>query len=119
MPIRIDAASLKAPLTVIAALAAIAAAIPAACTPDRPEGRSPPDGGNGGFNPGTGLYMGSSSSSGGNSASGGSGGSGGLPCDDDDSLKRCPHKFTYPDMGEGTVEVRGDWNGPSTWVAGA
>lgn len=33
-------------------------------------------------------------------------------------LKRCAHTFTYPYNGEGAVELRGDWDGPSSWDAG-
>lgn len=33
-------------------------------------------------------------------------------------LKRCTHTFTYPDTGETSVELRGDFGGPDTWVTG-
>src|SRR5262245_59027054 len=33
-------------------------------------------------------------------------------------LKRCSHTITYPDSGESSVELRGDFGGPSTWEAG-
>ncbi len=35
-----------------------------------------------------------------------------------DELKRCAHTFTYPAGGESTVELRGDFGGPDTWVTG-
>lgn len=35
-----------------------------------------------------------------------------------DALKRCSHTFTYPFGGESTVELRGDFGGPDTWVTG-
>lgn len=33
-------------------------------------------------------------------------------------LKRCAHTFTYPAGSEQSVELRGDWGGPDTWVTG-
>jgi glycosidase len=33
-------------------------------------------------------------------------------------LKRCPHTVTYPDGGETSVELRGDFGGPGTWDTG-
>jgi glycosidase len=33
-------------------------------------------------------------------------------------LKRCGHTFTYPSNDEGSVEVRGDWDGQSSWDTG-
>jgi glycosidase len=41
----------------------------------------------------------------------------GFVCPDD--FKTCPQEFTYPDGGENTVELRGDFGGPDTWQAGA
>jgi glycosidase len=35
-----------------------------------------------------------------------------------DALKRCSQTFTYPDSGESSVELRGDFGGPDTWQAG-
>lgn len=35
-----------------------------------------------------------------------------------DALKRCSHTFTYPDSGEASVELRGDFGGPDTWQQG-
>lgn len=35
-----------------------------------------------------------------------------------DQLKRCPQTFTYPYNGESSVELRGDFGGPETWVTG-
>jgi glycosidase len=109
-------------LTAIVAISALAAAIAVACTPDKLAGREPPEDEDD-FNPGTLPPVGSTTTGyggqAGASGSAGTAGSAGLPCDNDDTLKRCAHKFTYPDMGEGSVEVRGDWNGPSTWLAGA
>ncbi len=32
--------------------------------------------------------------------------------------KACPHDFTYPGGSESSVELRGDFGGPDTWVAG-
>jgi glycosidase len=47
----------------------------------------------------------------------GSGGTGpGFVCPDD--FKSCPQEFTYPDNGESSVELRGDYGGPDTWQAG-
>ncbi len=33
-------------------------------------------------------------------------------------LKRCSHTFTFPDRGEAKVELRGDWDGASSWETG-
>jgi glycosidase len=33
-------------------------------------------------------------------------------------LKRCSHTFTYPFNNETSVELRGDFGGPDTWVTG-
>ncbi len=113
--------TLKSTAILVASLTALAAA-PTACTPDKlgGEGGGPP--GSGGFDPGGGLPTGNSTSGSGNTtSSGGTGGTGGtpLPCENVDSLKRCAHTFIYADAGESSVEVRGDWGGPATWVAGA
>ena len=35
-----------------------------------------------------------------------------------DELKRCSHTFTYPAGSETSVELRGDFGGPDTWVMG-
>jgi glycosidase len=35
-----------------------------------------------------------------------------------DPLKRCAHTITYPFNGETSVELRGDFGGPDTWVTG-
>jgi len=35
-----------------------------------------------------------------------------------DALKRCTQTFTYPDGGETSVELRGDFGGEDTWVTG-
>jgi glycosidase len=35
-----------------------------------------------------------------------------------DELKRCSHTFTYPFAGETSVELRGDFGGPDTWLSG-
>jgi glycosidase len=35
-----------------------------------------------------------------------------------DAFKTCPHEFTWPDHGESSVELRGDFGGPATWVTG-
>lgn len=35
-----------------------------------------------------------------------------------DALKRCDHTLTYPFNGETSVELRGDFGGPDTWVTG-
>lgn len=35
-----------------------------------------------------------------------------------DELKRCTHTFTYPFNGETSVELRGDFGGPDTWITG-
>ena len=36
-----------------------------------------------------------------------------------DELKKCAATFTYPFAGETSVELRGDYNGPDTWITGA
>ncbi|NOU32933.1 MAG: hypothetical protein HOO96_33955 [Polyangiaceae bacterium] len=46
----------------------------------------------------------------------GSGGQTPFVCPDD--FKTCSHEFTYPDGGETSVELRGDFGGPDTWQAG-
>src|SRR5688500_8006000 len=33
-------------------------------------------------------------------------------------LKRCGHTITFPDHGETSVEVRGDFGGAATWESG-
>ena len=35
-----------------------------------------------------------------------------------DALKRCSSTFTFPDSGESSVELRGDFGGPETWQQG-
>ena len=35
-----------------------------------------------------------------------------------DPLKRCNHTLTYPFNGETSVELRGDFGGPDTWITG-
>ncbi len=35
-----------------------------------------------------------------------------------DPLKRCAHTITFPDHGESSVELRGDFGGEDTWVNG-
>lgn len=102
---------------------------------DRNPGRQipdPPQGGSGGtFDPGKGGMPGSGASYGsgassvgtggdGESGEGGGGGGGSEPpkppvCSDD--LKRCEHEFTYPDSGETSVELRGDF-APGAWEKG-
>src|SRR4051812_46178895 len=32
-----------------------------------------------------------------------------------DELKACSHEFAYPDRGEQSVELRGDFGGTDTW----
>ncbi|MBK8252882.1 MAG: hypothetical protein IPK82_09460 [Polyangiaceae bacterium] len=118
MPLRLNTFALKSSATVLATLAALISVVPIACDPDSLGGKQPP-GEVGGFDPGDTVGQVGSSSSGdpGTGGMGGSGGSGPPQCDD--SLKRCEHVFTYQDAGETSVEVRGDWDGPSTWNAGA
>lgn len=118
MSFRLESIALRSSATFLALIGVAAAVAPVACSPDVLQGKEPP-GEVGGFEPGdtTGIF---GSSSGGPGAGGGFGGAGGSgPPQCDDSLKRCEHLFTYPDQGESTVEVRGDWGGPSTWNAGA
>lgn len=69
-----------------------------------PDYGSPPDAA--AFNPG----------SGGNGDGYGSGAMGGFVCPED--LKRCAQDFTYPYGGETSVELRGDYRGPDSWVTG-
>jgi glycosidase len=56
----------------------------------------------------------------GNGGGNGYGSSGGGPtpfvCPDD--FKTCEHEFRFPDSGETSVELRGDFGGPDTWVSG-
>lgn len=122
MPLHLETIALRSSARFIAmlavAVAAAAAAALVACSPDVLEGKQPP-GELGGFEPGESTGYFAVSSSGGPGAGGGDGGAGGGPPQCDDSLKRCEHMFTYPDRGESSVEVRGDWGGPSTWNAGA
>src|SRR5882724_7098694 len=84
---------------------------PFACS-DNPElqGQNPPGGVGGKWDPGDGGLANGTSGTG--MAEGG-GGSGPPMCDD--VLKRCDHVFTYKDMGEGKVEVHGDFD---SWGAG-
>ena len=35
-----------------------------------------------------------------------------------DELKACDHVFTYPFSNQSTVELRGDYGGPDTWLTG-
>src|SRR5262249_39291784 len=102
---------MKSSTIAIIAFAYAAALAPFACA-DNNEllGENPP-GGAGGYDPGdggpgntTGTYM-----------QGSGGGSGPPMCDD--SLKRCDHLFTYQDMGETSVELRGDF-APDAWNTG-
>jgi glycosidase len=116
MSFRLESVALKRRATLIATFG-LAALAPAACTPDKLDGKDPP-GEVGGFDPGTTGTLGSSTNYG-NGGSGGDGGEGGGgPPVCDDSLKRCPHVFTYADSGETSVEVRGDWAAPGSWLAG-
>ncbi len=118
MSFRLARLALKSSATVLATLGVLAAVVPVACSPDQLQGKDPP-GEVGGFDPGETIGVGNSSSSGGPGAGGFGGAGGGGPVTCDDSLKRCEHTFTYADMGESSVEVRGDWGGPATWAAGA
>ena len=91
----------------------------------------PPGGSGGSFNPGNGGVPGSGASYGSGASSsvgtGGSGGTGGgdagaggsdpKPPECTDDLKRCPREFTYPDGGETSVELRGDF-APGAWEKG-
>lgn len=117
MSFHLDQIALKSSATVLAMIGLLAAVVPVACSPDDLGGKVPP-GEVGDFDPGdtTGIF-GSSSGGPGPGGDGGAGGGGPPQCDD--SLKRCEHTFVYADMGESSVEVRGDWDGPATWAAGA
>ena len=68
---------------------------------------SPPDPST--FDPGSGSSSSGYGSSGGNPP--------GFVCPEE--FKTCPAEFSYPDNGETSVELRGDFGGPDTWVAGA
>ena len=97
--------------------AALALPLPFACGGgDFPN--DPP--GTGGFNPGTTVPtgIGTGATTGGTTGTAGSGGEGGSVPMCDDSLKRCAHVFTYADMGESSVEIRGDWAAPTSWDTG-
>jgi glycosidase len=89
-------------------ISGVLAAASAACgTSDatNPDYGQPPD--PSGFDPG----------SGGNDPYGGYGtGPGRVECPAE--LKRCDHTITYPYNGETSVELRGDFGGPSTWEVG-
>lgn len=81
-----------------------------ACGSDETNNRDfgkPPDGGQ--FDPGRG---------GGNGYGYGSGGIPEKPFVCPEPLKRCAHSITYPFHGETSVELRGDFGGPDTWIAG-
>ena len=78
------------------------------CGSDEPNNRDygqPPDAAT--FNPGAG---------GGDGYGYGSGPEKPFVCPD--PLKRCNHTITYPFNGETSVELRGDFGGPDTWVTG-
>jgi len=95
-------------LAVTSLLAGVVGASSIACGDAIPENRDygePPD--VVGFNPGAG----------GNDPYGGYGvGPSVVECPAE--LKRCAHTITFPDGGERSVELRGDWGGPGTWEAG-
>ncbi len=91
------------------ALFAFCFALLAACGSDEVHNKDtgePPDAAL--FNPGTN----------GNGDGYGSGGNVGgvFVCPDD--FKTCPQEFTFPDGGETSVELRGDFGGPDTWISG-
>lgn len=94
-------------LSALASLAAFTLAM-VACGTDETMNRDygqPPDPNT--FNPGLG----------GGDGYGYGGGPGAFVCPDE--LKRCAHTFTKPVKdGETTVELRGDFGGPDTWVTG-
>lgn len=97
---------LAAVLTLTGALGAASAACGSSDATDRDYGQ-PPDPSS--FNPGIG----------GNDGYGGygtTGGPGKFVCPEE--LKRCAHTVTYPFNGETSVELRGDFGGPSTWEVG-
>ncbi len=100
--------SLRASGLAIAATLFAAGLSSAACGTSDADNRdygTPPDPSS--FNPGTG----------GNDPYGyGSKGPGKVECPAE--LKRCSHTVTYPDSGETSVELRGDFGGPDTWVTG-
>ncbi len=85
---------------------ALASSLPACGSSDaqNPDFGSPPDASI--FNPGQG----------GNDPYGQYGGEQPFVCPD--ALKRCSHTFTFPDAGYSSVELRGDFGGPDTWVTG-
>jgi glycosidase len=69
------------------------------------------------FDPGSGGGSdGYGSGSGATTGSGRSTGPTKVECPAD--LKRCPYTITYPDSGETSVEIRGDFGGPATWQKG-
>lgn len=90
-----------------AVLSGVLAAASAACGSSEVTNRDvgqPPDPSS--FNPG----------SGGSDPYGYGGGPGKVECPAE--LKRCAHTITYPAGDESTVELRGDFGGPSTWEIG-
>ncbi len=95
-------------LAVVSVLSGVLAAASAACGSSDATNRDygqPPDPST--FNPG----------SGGNDPYGyGSKGPGKVECPAE--LKRCAHTITYPAGNETSVELRGDFGGPSTWDVG-
>jgi glycosidase len=98
---------------------ALALATPFACGSNDLTGHTYMPPGVGGFDPGISGPTGSGTGTGaGNpTGNGGTGGSGPPVCDD--SLKRCDHLFTYVGTGnESSVEVRGDWAAPGSWMSG-
>ncbi len=121
-------ASLNASRALVLSSSAIAALLAAACgdaTIKPTDYGSPPDSGsynpgNGGGGDGYGSGSGSSNggATGGGSTTGGGGFDAGPPVCADDS-KRCATVFAIPATTETAVELRGDWDAPSTWSKGA
>jgi glycosidase len=96
-------------MVLVLVLAAAAAAAAAACGSSEASNRdygAPPDPAS--FNPGTG----------GSDPYGYGGSQPPTKVECPQELKRCSHTFTYPAGAESSVELRGDFGGPSTWDAG-
>ncbi|MFT3767238.1 MAG: alpha-amylase family glycosyl hydrolase [Minicystis sp.] len=112
---------MKAKSILLGLTGALALATPFACgSNDLMSSTYSPPTGVGGFDPGMAGPSGSGTGTGAGNVGPGSGGAGGNgPPMCDDSLKRCDHVFTYVGSGnETSVEVRGDWEAPASWMSG-
>ena len=98
---------MRAQSSVFIAFAALAAACGSDATNSKNYG-DPPDAA--AFNPGSGGP--------GDGYGSGAGVDGGAAFVCPDEFKRCAQAFTLPYSGETSVELRGDYRGPESWVTG-